>query len=336
MSKNNITFEKKEIMPLVSIIITSYNYGRYLSEAIESILNQIYPNVEIIVVDDGSEDNTRDVARCYPVRYIYQDNQGISAARNNGIKLSHGEYFICLDADDKLLPSYVAKTVNLIVKDLKVGFVVTGSIFWNEKRNFKTIWIPDRIYGKYSLHVGWKGALGCALFRRTAFDSLEYGYDGSLPAYEDLDICYRLLLKGWRAKTIFEPLHLYRVHVNSLSPKNAFQKDYVENIICNKYQFRRTCRKLYALYENTFGRIAKLMNHPAGYLKGIREKIALEILLESISRTEQSPEEMQEIVHEIYLNIYFLVKCYRNKYLRNHYTKQISLLKNDLLKILKK
>jgi len=118
--------------PLVSIIITSYNYGRYLSEAIESVLKQTYQNIEIIVVDDGSTDNTKNIAKRYPVRYFYQANQGVATARNNGIKRSDGEFFLCLDADDKLLPDYIRKTVKVMMETPNIGFVLTGSKIWNE------------------------------------------------------------------------------------------------------------------------------------------------------------------------------------------------------------
>ena len=81
------------IMPLVSVIIPCYNQGHFLGEAIRSTLDQTYPRVEIIVVDDGSDDRTPEVARSYSgVRYVRQDNQGVSAARNAGFTLSRGEY----------------------------------------------------------------------------------------------------------------------------------------------------------------------------------------------------------------------------------------------------
>src|SRR5215210_2105808 len=91
--------------PLVSVIIPCYNQAHFLGEAIESVLGQSYPNFEIVVVDDGSPDDTAEVAARYPeVRYICQDNQGLSAARNTGLGQSEGEYVVFLDADDRLLP----------------------------------------------------------------------------------------------------------------------------------------------------------------------------------------------------------------------------------------
>src|SRR3712207_793010 len=91
--------------PLVSVVIPCYNQAHFLGEAIESVLAQSYPNFEIIVVDDGSPDNTSEVARSYPeVRLVRQENQGLSGARNAGLACSEGEYVVFLDADDRLLP----------------------------------------------------------------------------------------------------------------------------------------------------------------------------------------------------------------------------------------
>src|SRR5215212_9338337 len=90
---------------LVSVIIPCYNQAHFLGEAIESVLSQSYKNFEIIVVDDGSSDNTSEVASSYEeVRLVRQENRGLSAARNAGITHSEGEYLVFLDADDRLLP----------------------------------------------------------------------------------------------------------------------------------------------------------------------------------------------------------------------------------------
>jgi glycosyltransferase involved in cell wall biosynthesis len=89
----------------VSVIIPCYNQARFLSEAIESVLDQTYRRFEVIVVDDGSSDNTSEVAARYPsVRCYRQQNQGLAAARNRGLSQSTGDYLVFLDADDRLLP----------------------------------------------------------------------------------------------------------------------------------------------------------------------------------------------------------------------------------------
>ena len=90
---------------VVSVVITCYNQAHFLREAIESILAQSYSNHEIIVVDDGSTDNTPQIAKSYStLRYVYQQNQGLAAARNTGLRESRGEFVVFLDADDRLLP----------------------------------------------------------------------------------------------------------------------------------------------------------------------------------------------------------------------------------------
>ena len=88
--------------PLVSVVIPSYNRAALLPEAIETVLQQTYQHFEIIVVDDESTGNTADIAKQYPIRYIFQENQGVSAARNTGILASKGKYIALLDSDDRV------------------------------------------------------------------------------------------------------------------------------------------------------------------------------------------------------------------------------------------
>jgi glycosyltransferase involved in cell wall biosynthesis len=101
-------------LPLVSVVIPCYNSARFLGEAIESVLSQTYPKIEIVLVDDGSTDATPQIARSYPVQYIYQQNRGISAARNTGVAHTKGKYVLFLDHDDRLLPMGVETGVKLL------------------------------------------------------------------------------------------------------------------------------------------------------------------------------------------------------------------------------
>jgi glycosyltransferase involved in cell wall biosynthesis len=102
-------------MPLVSIIVTSYNYGRFLSAAVDTALNQTYRNIEVIVVDDGSTDNSREIIASYGERIlpVLKDNGGQASAFNAGFSLSKGSIIIFLDSDDKLGPNAVDEVVKI-------------------------------------------------------------------------------------------------------------------------------------------------------------------------------------------------------------------------------
>jgi len=90
--------------PLISVVIANYNYGRYLAETIESVLAQTYPHVEVIFIDDGSTDDSLEIAQRYPITVLAQQNQGVSTARNNAAQYARGEYILFLDSDDLLYP----------------------------------------------------------------------------------------------------------------------------------------------------------------------------------------------------------------------------------------
>src|SRR5512142_3072128 len=102
-----------KIGPLVSIIITNYNYGSFLPSAIESAIQQYYPSLEVIVVDDGSTDHSRDIMNSYGTRILslFKQNGGQASAMNIGFGQSHGDIVIFLDADDMLLPDIVQRVV---------------------------------------------------------------------------------------------------------------------------------------------------------------------------------------------------------------------------------
>ena len=109
---------------LVSVVIPCYDHAQFLAQAIESVLGQSYANFEIIVVDDGSTDNTAEVVKGYsPVRYVYQKNAGRSNARNTGLQQSRGEFLVFLDADDRLLPHALETGVYCMHEHPECAFV---------------------------------------------------------------------------------------------------------------------------------------------------------------------------------------------------------------------
>ena len=114
--------------PLISVIIPCYNQGNYLAETLDSVSSQTYPYWECIIVNDGSDDNTEQVAQEYikkDSRFIYlsQENKGLSAARNYGILNSNGQYILPLDSDDLIAPTYLERAINAFANDSTVKIV---------------------------------------------------------------------------------------------------------------------------------------------------------------------------------------------------------------------
>ena len=122
-------------MSKVSVIIPTYNREKLISRAIESVLAQVYPVYEIIVVDDGSTDATKSVLAPFngKIKYIYQKNAGIAEARNRGIKESSGEYIAFLDSDDYWAPEKLAEQVKVLDANPQVGIVFAPMPIVNEK-----------------------------------------------------------------------------------------------------------------------------------------------------------------------------------------------------------
>ena len=119
---------------LVSVIIPCYNQARFLAEAIESVLSQDYPGKEVIVVNDGSPDNEREVASRFEGRIVYleQENKGVSGARNTGIRAARGDYIAFLDGDDVYLPHALKELVSYLDNNPDTALVCADSLLFDE------------------------------------------------------------------------------------------------------------------------------------------------------------------------------------------------------------
>jgi len=124
-------------MPKVSVIIPTYNCAGFIKEALDSAINQSFSDLEILVVDDGSTDNTAEVLQSYIskkiIKYFYQDKKGVSAARNLGIRESQGELIALLDADDIWLPDKLSLQIELIEKNPDICMVFTDAELFDKK-----------------------------------------------------------------------------------------------------------------------------------------------------------------------------------------------------------
>jgi glycosyltransferase involved in cell wall biosynthesis len=205
--------------PVVSVIIHCHNYGCYLPEVIESVQSQTFQDCEIIVVDNGSTDDTASVTRRLategdheiPIRLCSMSDIGPSRGRNAGVSQARGRYIVPLDADDKLAPEYLAKTVPLLEADPRLGFVYPLVMEFGDHSGVAT-WIREY---DFALLCRVNIAPTCALIRKTAFDEAG-GYDTeNFGYYEDWQLWIRLGAKGWIGRLVSEPLFLYRHHLTS-------------------------------------------------------------------------------------------------------------------------
>lgn len=189
--------------PLVSIVIPCYQQGRYLAEAIESVLAQSWGHKEVIVVNDGSTDNTSEVARRYPVRLIEQPNRGLPAARNTGIREAAGEYILCLDADDRLAPKCIERCVG------RADIICPGQKEFEGGSRFYARMGYDYSLAEFLRH----NRIHCAsLFRRSLWEQVG-GFDESMTlGLEDWEFWIRLVAAGATVAPVDEPLFFYRVH----------------------------------------------------------------------------------------------------------------------------
>ena len=158
---------KKTGAPLISTIIPVYNGARYISMAIESILEQGYPNIEIVVIDDGSTDDTAAVVKQFnePVYYYFKENTGIAATMNHGIRQAKGGFFSFLDSDDYWLPGKISKQLEILEKYPQLDMV------FGHVKQFYSPELSQEYRQKYACQEtpmpGHNS--GCMLIRRSSF-----------------------------------------------------------------------------------------------------------------------------------------------------------------------
>jgi glycosyltransferase involved in cell wall biosynthesis len=215
-----------EKLLLVSIIIPCHNYGRYLAESIQSALSQTYPNVEVIVIDDESTDNTHEIVKRFPVKYVRIKHQGCltpAHAHNISLKLCRGEFVIFFGADDRLRPTYVEQCYKTFmyqyIKDNAIGFVWTGTQEFGDSNRVRLPRLRNLVHS-YSAYRNVGGQIG-AIFVPLSVYKIVGGYDENLDCFEDQDWIIRALFKGFKGVSISESLHEYRFHNNNLTEGNV-------------------------------------------------------------------------------------------------------------------
>jgi len=214
-------------MSRVSVVIPTYNSAGTVVRAIESVLAQTYQNFELIVVDDGSTDDTQQQVQPYLNRltYVWQENQERSAARNHGITISRGEFIAFLDADDWWLPQKLEKQVAALESYPTAGIAYTWmfkadrdeNILGLLKDNRSNECIPgEEAFVDLALGRRLTGAGSTALVRRSSLEAAG-GFDVAIPGPEDWEFCMRIALYG-DVVCVPEPLAIYQLwNIPSLS-----------------------------------------------------------------------------------------------------------------------
>lgn len=252
----------------LSIIIPCFNSGHFISDAIESV--KLYKGkykYEIIIVDDGStDDTTLNILNSFifdsEIFVIKQENQGAAKARNLGCEVAKGDYFLFLDSDNKIEPSYIDKALHILEKDKKIAVVYSLPIFFGDssREGFATkeFDILDLLQKNY-IDM-------CSFVRRKAFEECG-GFDESLPRLQDWELWLSIYEKNWHFKFIPEHLFFYRIHQDSISAKSLLlENKYRETsaFVVEKHAalYFNSYKQLYYnnyLYQRFFSRFMKII-----------------------------------------------------------------------------
>lgn len=236
------------ITPKVSVIITCYNHGQFLAQAIESVQQQTYQPIEIVVVDDGSTDNTREVAKQFAsVKYVFQNNAGLSAARNKGLKESTGKFLVFLDADDWLYPEGVAINLNYLKRNKHCVLVSGthdkvdnwGNVIGEEQKVVEKNHYCELLQGNY---IGMHAAV---MYHRILFT--EFQFDTTLKACEDYDL-YLKIARKYMICSHEHKIAAYRIHNSNMSHDYLMM---VTNVLSVLQRQKKVVTKLeMPFYEN--------------------------------------------------------------------------------------
>ena len=209
-----------KIKPKVTVYITNHNYGEYLVEAIESVLYQTYDNFELIIIDDGSTDNSRELLKKYQqfdnVRIIYQQNSGLTISNNIALKQATGEFIVRLDADDYFDKNALKILVNEFESE-KIGLVFGDWYVVNQGGEILGIEKRHDFEREVSLYD--QPAHGACSMFRTEFLREIGGYDETISRQDGFELWFRFI-KKYEIRNINIPIFYYRKHGSSLTDKS--------------------------------------------------------------------------------------------------------------------
>lgn len=291
---------------LVSIVIPCFNQAEFIGEAINCALGQTYKPVEIIVVDDGSTDNSAEIASGFPgVTVLRQENTGVSMARNAGVAASRGDYIVFLDGDDRMRPDCVECRVGLLEKNPDAGMVV-GSLRIVD-RGGTVIRVDDlpckhRIGQRKALRLMTCPTCGMAMSRK-AFDECG-GFDPDLRIGEDSDLLVRLT-RRYKCLVDAEARADYRQVGGSLS------RDYVLLFDSFRYVYKKN-------RSGAWNRWSYTLNSTAGMISIVCDRVFGKMLKDKTGGSF-GPQAWKVVrarpVLALYLAVWFM-RALRNRFLK--------------------
>lgn len=268
---------------LVSIIVPCYMQAEYLAETLDSVLSQTYPNWECIIVNDGSRDNTEEVASKYVqkdarFKYLYKENGGLADARNFGILHSCGVYILPLDSDDRIGPTYIEKAMNVFDKNPETKLVYCQAELFGIETG---LWnLPKYSYQQL---LRFNHIFCSCIYRRKDYDKTEGYNTNMLYGYEDWDFLLSLLSLGDIVYQIEESLFFYRTKKVSMITKltsNHSQMilqmmlnhadlykdsmDLMVNYWAEDIDYKEECRKIRSSYAY---RLGKFLLRPFSFIR---------------------------------------------------------------------
>jgi len=247
--------------PLVSVIIPVYNMEAFLAEAIDSVLASTYPNFEIVIIDDGSTDQSPVIAETYSakdqrIRFYRQPNRGVSAARNLGLEEARGEFVLPVDADNKISPDFIEKAVSILINQPHIKVVYTDMMLFGEKNGLKK-------YRKYKKTLLARKNIidACAMYRR--IDALKIGgYCEEIIGREDWEFWISLLKNGGEVVHLPEIGFYYRIRSNSKRISDRKLKKHIIEVLNRRHKaffYRELGGKLH--YQRSLSRLFNFLIH---------------------------------------------------------------------------
>jgi glycosyltransferase involved in cell wall biosynthesis len=299
--------------PRVSVIIPAFNSAVYIHETIESVKRQTYKDYEIIVIDDGSTDDTRDIVKAYgdTVTYYYQSNKGAGVPRNIGVRMSNGEYIAFLDHDDIWLPDKLNIQVSVMDADPGLSFVCSETYVFTDKEGTIDLWRKPRWAEESFAHLLEDNFISVltVLMRRSCFDEIG-GFDERLHANQDYDLWLRMTANNHRFKYINIPLARYRRHKYSFA-RNTEKKIESYKLLLGKKEiwrrmpFFKRFRRLSGIYYDFAER----------YLSSRQYAVAMKYYIKSAwfcpaaGYYAFAGNEKQSVIYKIFRVYYLIFKC---------------------------